>query len=99
MPLVRCLDCSVMVERRQLVRGRCRVCGRARKAARNAAAAQVPPRPPLDATCWLCGRGRLVGDPMTWDHVTPMADRGRSVRPAHKSCNAGRRNRAGYVSP
>lgn len=93
-PAIRCLDCAELVDRSAIVRGRCGSCARRRKAVRNAEAVRLGPVP-AGSRCWLCGRGELAGDPMTWDHRVAVAagGAGGSVRPAHRSCNARRRDR------
>jgi 5-methylcytosine-specific restriction endonuclease McrA len=44
--------------------------------------------------CWLCGQPARPGDPLTVDHVLPLALGGTShrtnLRAAHSSCNSSR---------
>ena len=47
-----------------------------------------------ESACWLCGKPARLGDPLTVDHVLPLALRGAKVAPmvraAHRSCNSRR---------
>src|SRR5262245_50469547 len=47
-----------------------------------------------ESLCWRCGKPAKPGDPLTADHVVPVAAKGPSLRSnlraAHKSCNSRR---------
>ncbi len=42
--------------------------------------------------CWLCGKGAIINDPFTADHVI-AGDPESPLLPAHRSCNSRRGNR------
>jgi 5-methylcytosine-specific restriction endonuclease McrA len=47
-----------------------------------------------EQACWICGYPARLGDPLTVDHVLPLALGGvntrTNLRAAHLSCNSGR---------
>lgn len=47
-----------------------------------------------EMTCWICREPARVGDPLTLDHIVPLAHGGqhtrRNARAAHASCNTRR---------
>ena len=47
-----------------------------------------------ERACWICGHPARLGDPLTVDHVLPLALGGvnhrSNLRAAHSSCNSGR---------
>lgn len=44
-----------------------------------------------ETACWICGKPGTDADPLTADHLVPIADGGRNVRSnyraAHETCN------------
>ncbi|MFN0088663.1 MAG: hypothetical protein ACKVWR_00115 [Acidimicrobiales bacterium] len=96
MPSRRCLDCGALA-----ARSRCTTCEQRRQSHRNANRTHYHGTYDKDAAmvratatvCWLCGDGPRPGDPWQADHVHP-GDPTSELRPAHRSCNAARGNRA-----
>jgi len=85
-----CIDCGVPT------RGtRCRTCaaqlaGYSDPAYRRARAELLA----AAARCAICGQPPTAGDPLTADHITPLAEHGThhrtNLRAAHRSCNSRR---------
>lgn len=92
MPLIRCLTCNTPTEKRDMRRGRCEGCESDRKAIRNRSAAELGPCP-QDVPCWSCGEMARAKDPMTWGHLTPISEGGKTALPQHLTCNSGMRDR------
>jgi 5-methylcytosine-specific restriction endonuclease McrA len=74
-------------------RGRCPLCYREHNRGRHhrRVRAQVLAE---ETVCWLCGLPPTEQDPLTFDHVVPLAEGGKTSRAngraAHRSCNSRR---------
>lgn len=103
-PPRQCLGCRRLIATGQ---PRCPACAASHEAIRNrrkrqlyGTAAYQTARAALlsNATrCWICGKPPTADDPLTADHVEPLARQHGApnhldLRPAHRSCNSRRRN-------
>lgn len=90
-----CLDCGQLTKRRP---ARCWLCSTKWEQKRNSDPKRKAYKNPLylaqpkEGTCWICNKPGAD----TRDHIVPLSVDPNSVetRPAHRSCNSGRRGQA-----
>lgn len=104
-PLKPCLGCGTPTAGSRCGRPECAVPGSAERAARRAARKAIAYGPGYRkarretlkdaAVCAICGKPPTPDDPLTADHLIPVALAAGSsrLRPAHASCNSSRGGR------
>lgn len=84
MPLTRCLSCGGLIDSKLSRHPRC---AKEVKDERNRQAGILGPCPQV-GLCGICAEPVRPRDPFVWHHAPKrFIDGGRTVTPAHKSCN------------